>query len=1237
MRTVAFILLFLLAAVQAAAQAGGTTDILRGRVLDEEGRPLRGALVEAWSEQSGVRRATTTDAEGRYTILFADGGGRYRMRVTMLGRDPYESRIARIADEEVLLHDATLRARPVEVSEVVAQGRRTLPPGRGEAGTTSRGMGGELTSRLPLENTDPASIAALAPNVVATAGADSLGGGSGFSIAGQRASQNQVTLDGATFASMLSGAALGGGLGLPQEGMRSTQVITNTYDVARGQFSGGQVAMTTMGGGNTRQGSVSLRHGGDMVQAGVGRSEWNEGFSQNRFSGGIGGPIVRDRLFYNVSFAGQRRVDGMFALDPRSVTGYATVGAHPDSVARFRTILASLYGVPFEAQAGPYQRTGSGFSALGRLDFQPVERHSLSLRGFASSNSMEGAFIRPLDALESGGEMEMRGGGGSVALTSRFGASWVNEARVSYTAQRQELSAMHDLPEARVRVGSVESSGGPGVALLAFGGDPIGRRATREGTVEVADELSLLVGDSHRLKVGGVFNATRFEQESAMGRNGIFSFNSLADFQAGLASSYTRTLSGGEVAGSGWNAGVYLGDTWRPTDRLQLVYGLRAESSGYGERPATRTDAAAAFGLDTGRAPTETHVSPRVGFSWRLSPDGAPPRVVRGGFGEFRGRTPYSLYAGILDASRASGEAILSCVGSASVPAADFERFRQDPASIPSACAYGGASVRQGLPSVAGFAQGFEAPRSWRASLGVQTVLRPAINGSVDVSYSRGVGQYGVRDLNLTAAPAFRLASEGGRPVYAPAQSIAPASAAVPLSASRRDPHFGNAYELHSDLGSEAASVSFAVNGLFLPRRASFQASYTLGFARDESSFTFGGPAEGFARNVTGGDPNQPVRAPGDMDRRHSLNGIVGMPIGQSWELSLIARAASGAPYTPRVAGDVNGDGARNDAAFVFDPAATADSELAAGMRRLLESAPGGARGCLRAQLGSVAERNSCRGAWSHSLDLRLAHNPSLGTIGRRFSLGVDVYNLAAGIDLALHGSAGARGWGAGGMMVDQTLLNPRGFDPAASAYRYEVNERFGQSLARAYGMRSPFGVQISGRMMIGPDRGFDPLGGFSEIGRAGAGGTRVMVTIPAGEGAPPPGDGRPVIRMGTGPGPTSLGDALLPMPLDRILALADSLGFSEEQRARLREIREELVRENAPIRLEVNRAIAAAPGGQNPNAIFERIGPRLNEGRLNVQRALDQVRETLTPEQWEALPQELREVGRGQVQIRGN
>lgn len=1236
-RWMALMVLMLVSASAARSQVTSGTDILRGRVTGEDGAPVAGAQVEAWSLDTRVRRATTTNQDGWYTLAFPEGGGRYRLRVSRLGMTPVETTVARRGDEEVLTQDVRLRNRPVALEGVTARGRRPPPSTRADAGAISRGLSSDLTSKLPLENADPASLAALAPGVVAVG--DSLAG-NGFSVLGQRPSQNQVTLDGATFASLLSGGAPGGSpLGLPQEGMRSTQVVTNTYDVARGQFSGGQVAMTTRGGTNTLQGSLSYRLGDDLLQGGAGRGAWTNGYAQNRVSAGIGGPLVRDRLFYSLSVAAQQRSDGLYALQPRAPEGYSLMGVSPDSVARFLDILQRVHGISTAGQTGAFTRTGNALSTLARVDYSPTARHTLSVRGYTSSYEMKNALIRPLELLESGAGSTSRAYGGAGTLTSRIGASWVNELRASLSEDLREFTSVLAAPDARVQVSSPLEDGRPAVASLSFGGDPFPPRATRERAVEAADELSLLVGGTHRLKLGASFNRATFEQRDAVGSNGMFSFASLADLEAGRPTSFTRTLAGATTAGSGWSAALYLGDTWRPFDALQLVYGARVEGSGFGVAPAYSAAAGSAFGLRTDRTPSEVHVSPRLGFSWRLPGD--RPRSVRGGVGEFRGRTPFSLYAGVLNAGRGTdGDVFLSCVGPGRVPAADFRRFRADPASVPTTCADGSAGVPAsgGLPSVTAFAPDFQAPRTWRASLGYDHTLRPRLTLSLDAFYVRGVSQYGVRDLNLAPAPAFTLGAEGGRPVYAPAAAIDPRTGAVPLSASRRDPRFAQAYEVHSGLASESGALTAALNGMFASIRTNFQASYTLSYTRDQSSFAFGGPREGFGWTITRGDPNRAEWAPGDQDRRHSLTGILGRPLGSAWEVSLIGRATSGAPYTPRVAGDVNGDGAFNDAAFVFDPASTADAGLSAAMQRVLDGAPGHAAACLRANLGSVVRRNGCRGGWEYSLDARIALTPTVGSLGRRLSFGVDVSSLPAGLDLLLHGSDGVHGWGQGGWLTDDVLLYPRGFDPVTRSYRYQANERFGQVRSRAAASGSPFRVQLSGRLTVGPNPDRDPWGGFIGLGMgAREGAVRITEQRPAPVQGTPAGPQK--LSVQSGPGGGSVLDLLLPRPLEGILALRDTLGLTAEQVERLEAIRKELEEKNLPIRAEIGAALGGTAGvpPSDPGAVFQKVGPRLNLGRRNVQDALDRARTVLTPQQWEKVPDELRNaVAASNIRVQG-
>src|SRR4051812_46929875 len=115
MRRVVLPLIFLLflSTMRLAAQVGSTTDVIRGRVTDERGDPVVGASIQATSAETGTSRTATTGADGRYTIVFPDGGGRYTVRVARLGQAPRTLSIARVADEDVLTANVQLGTQAV--------------------------------------------------------------------------------------------------------------------------------------------------------------------------------------------------------------------------------------------------------------------------------------------------------------------------------------------------------------------------------------------------------------------------------------------------------------------------------------------------------------------------------------------------------------------------------------------------------------------------------------------------------------------------------------------------------------------------------------------------------------------------------------------------------------------------------------------------------------------------------------------------------------------------------------------------------------------------------------------------------------------------------------------------------------------------------------------------------------------------------------------------------------------
>src|SRR5207237_8992398 len=109
-----------------------------------------------------------------------------------------------------------------------------------------------------------------------------------FKVAGQPSNQNSITLDGLSF----------GSGSVPSEAIRNTRVVTSTYDVARGQFTGGQIASTTRGGTNNVQGALSYSLRDPSLEV-VDDSNpaFGQRYTQNQISFGGGGPIITAKLF----------------------------------------------------------------------------------------------------------------------------------------------------------------------------------------------------------------------------------------------------------------------------------------------------------------------------------------------------------------------------------------------------------------------------------------------------------------------------------------------------------------------------------------------------------------------------------------------------------------------------------------------------------------------------------------------------------------------------------------------------------------------------------------------------------------------------------------------------------------------------------------------------------------------------------------------------------------------------
>ncbi|HTR79554.1 MAG TPA: hypothetical protein VMH39_15655, partial [Gemmatimonadaceae bacterium] len=344
---------------------------------------------------------------------------------------------------------------------------------------------------------------------------------------------------------------------------------------------------------------------------------------------------------------------------------------------------------------------------------------------------------------------------------------------------------------------------------------------------------------------------------------------------------------------------------------------------------------------------------------------------------------------------------------------------------------------------------------SWNSS-----ILDARLSTTIEGTYSINLHQQRTVDLNFEPTVRFALPDEAGRPVYVQTASIVAGTGAIASGDARVSQAFSHVSEVRSDLQSRTEQLSVSLRPIpRAPSAFTWTGTYTYSHIREEYS--------GFSS--TAGDPTAiawGTASQGPHQLSYGFTYAMLNTVRLSWNGSF----RSGNAFTPQVAGDINGDGYANDRAFVFDPAHTADTAVAAAMRQLLQGTTAGARECLLKQLGRIADRNSCRAPWSttgnvaFTLDRVKFHMPQRATI--QFSLS----NPIGAADLVVNGSGHLKGWGQS-QFPDPTLLYVRGFDPVNQRFLYLVNARFGAPRQQVLTLSQPVTLTASVKVDLGPTR----------------------------------------------------------------------------------------------------------------------------------------------------------------------
>ena len=1165
-------------------------DVIRGQVLGPEGQPLDDAKVTATSLSGNVNRTARTDKNGRYTIMFPGGEGDYFVEFSAIGFGARRFEVKRTADQEILVADARLQRAAGVLDTVRVVGQRDRP----ERNDYSPDISG---SERPVDNSavpanqqgDIAAMAASLPGVTLVPGQD--GDPSGFSVLGLSPDQNNTTLNGMNF----------GGSDLPRDANVTTSLVTTPYDVSRGGFSGAQFQIRSRPGSNYVTRTMSMNVDAPQMQwtDQAARSLGQE-YSNLSLGGLFAGPIKPDASFYSLAYQFGRRSYDLRSLINTNAIGLQTSGVSPDSVARLLSILQGL-GVPTVTSALPSSRLGEQGSFFGNIDFAPQS----SSTGQAGGISFNGSWNQQTPASQLTNEVPAHSGdrtNWNAGLQARhnnyYGGLVLSETSFGLNRSRNYGNPYLEMPSGSVRINSDFPDGTSSIRTIAFGGSSaLNTDQTTTGT-ELTNQLSWFsASNKHRIKFTTELRRDAFTLNQQINTLGSFTFNSLADLEAQQPSSFSRQLSPRIRSGSQFIGGMSLGDSYKRTDNLQIQYGVRLDGNHFSATPAYNPDLQTVFGERNDRAPNHVYLSPRIGFSWSYgtAPQIAgfagaargPRAVIRGGIGLFQNVPNTTLIGGAIDnTGLASALQQVACAG-ASTPIPDWGSYASDPSNVPAQCTDGSVFAST-VPNVTFFAKDYEAPRSLRSNLNWSgPVLGNRFSGNVELTYSRNINQASIVDLNFNPVVQFTLPDEVQRPVFVQTTSIVPQTGAIASRDAKVSQLFSRVTELRSDLKSESRQIRLSLSPAEFSTNFNWSLSYVYGNVREQT--------RGF--NSTVGNPLTVEWGRSAFDSRHQIQYNLGYNFYDAVRVNWFGSFRSGSPYTPVVSGDLNGDGYNNDRAFIYNPAQTADPQLAAQMQSLLDNASGTAKDCLLRQLGTLAARNSCQGPWTSQATLSLSFNPLKFRMPQRTSLTLQIGNPIGAADLLLHGNNNLRGWGQFAF-PDATLLAIRGFNPQTRRYTYDVNDRFGSTQPALTAVRAPVTVTAIMRFDLGPTRERQALTQQLDRGR----------TL-RGNKTP-----EPMLKAIYGSGG-------IPNPLSTILRQADTLGLSGMQADSIASMNRRYVIKLDSIWSPVTKYLAALPDKYNKNEAYSRY-QHAREASVDMLMGLvPTIKELLTPSQRRKLP----------------
>ncbi|WP_224483247.1 TonB-dependent receptor [Robertkochia aurantiaca] len=991
----------LLVSVSALAQV--TTSNLKGLVTDFQGEPLPGASVVAVHTPTGTTYGGATNFDGRFNLLNMRVGGPYTVTISYIGFQSQEITGIYLELGKTYTLDVQLLDDSQQLDEVVVVADRagTFASDRTGAETS---VGRKELTRLPTISRSAQDFTRLEPTA------------SGNSFAGRNDQFNNFSLDGAIFNNPFGlDAATPGGQTDAQpislDAIEQIQVSIAPYDVTLSGFTGASVNAVTKSGTNEFYGTAyGFFRNEDLTGGKIeGEDVVKPKLEQNQYGFSIGGPIVKNKLFFFANFERDERTDiGTAGFVPNNQDGNIAINESRVTVDDLMAVQNALSGIVIgqddqgnDIFYNPGRYEGFTFGAestkgILKLDWNINDNNRLAvIYNFLNASKEKPAhptalgFRGPnnntLQFENAGYEINNNIQSVQVELNSTLSDKAVNKLQVGYTHFddfRNPLSS----PAPSITIQEDGSN------YIIAGHEPFSINNRLDQKVfQLTDNMNFFVGE-HTVTVGFSFEKFQFDNSfnlGAYGAAGVFfpTASSVDDFLNQVNDGtiqqqfndaigvFETSEANGTGNPGGWalaetNVGqlaFYAQDEWNITEDFKITAGVRFDKPMYFDtKTKIQENIDRKGGAGTGTyQPDIVYFDPETGEETMLNSLELPsndflvsPRLgfnwdvkgdnsfkVRGGSGIFTGRFPFVWLGN-------------------QVQGVDFFFYQiMDP--------------------------DFKWPQVWRNSLGADYRFENGLVLTTDLSYTKDLNAAHVQNWGLDT-PSGTLQGVDNRAVY---------------ETSDKSTIFGgptNAYVFtNSDKGrvwnaSFKAQKNFS-NGMF----ASVAYSYLN--AKDVNSIEAEITGDAFAGNPVVGNANVDVLGFSKYGDTHRFIGVFSKQFNYGndhWgtTISLFSEYAQGGRFNYTYGGDINNDGSNfNDLLYI-----PTEDELA--QMNFVNDAERAAFGdyieqddYLRENRGSYAERYAALAPWRSRWDIKILQDYNFTVAGDKtntIQLSLDILNF---------------------------------------------------------------------------------------------------------------------------------------------------------------------------------------------------------------------------------------------------